>query len=215
MADWWPGRHADSSFQKYIFMNDVLKNIHDRRAVRKYKNMTVPTEIIDILLDAGRMAPSAMNRQPWKFYILTDPKKIHAYSKEIAGIAVKEIKHIGIREAAKLTLSFFHLSTMMSFLKNDDNIFYGVPVVIFITSAIADEWGALDVGMCAQNIMLAAKAMGLDSCPVGFAKYVTQTRDYYQLNISDAEQVQLAVVVGFGDESPKLHERITDNVVYI
>ena len=189
--------------------------MYERRAVRKYKNMTVPREMIDILLDAGRVAPSAINRQPWKFYVLTDPKKIHAYSKEIAEIAVKEIKHVGLKEAAKLTLSFFHLSTMMNFLKNDDHIFYGAPVVILITSTIADEWGALDVGMCAQNIMLAAKAMGLDSCPVGFAKYITQTRDYYQLNIPDTEQIQLAVIVGFGDEKPKMHERITDNVVYI
>jgi nitroreductase len=71
-------------------MNDILKNIFERRAVRKYKNMTVPKDLIGILLDAGRMAPSAMNRQPWKFYVLTDSKKIKSFSKEIAEVAIRE-----------------------------------------------------------------------------------------------------------------------------
>ena len=168
-----------------------------------------------MLLDAGRMAPSAMNRQPWKFYVVTDHKKITAFSKEIAEQAIKQIKHVNLKEAAKMTLSFFHLSTMVNFLKNEDHIFYGAPVVIFITSPKEDEWGALDVGMCAQNIMLAAKSMGLDTCPVGFAKFVTQTKDYYLLNIPDTEQLHLAIIAGYGDEEPDVHERLEDNAAYI
>ena len=196
-------------------MNETLKNIYERRAVRKYKNVTVAKDIIDMLLDAGRMAPSAMNRQPWKFYVVTDHKKIMAFSKEIAAQAIKQIKHINLKEVAEMTLSFFHLSTMVNFLKNEDHIFYGAPVVIFITSPKKDEWGALDVGMCAQNIMLAAKSLGLDTCPVGFAKFVTQTKDYYLLNIPDTEQLHLAIIVGYGDEKPDIHERLEDNAAYI
>ena len=94
-------------------------------------------------------------------------------------------------------------------------MFYGAPVVIFITAPRKDEWGALDVGMCAQNIMLAAKAMGLDTCPVGFAKFVTQVKDYPMLGIPAGEEVQLAVIIGFGDEHPKPHERVRDNISYI
>ena len=196
-------------------MNEILKNICERRAVRKFKSLSISRELIDILLDAGRMAPSAMNRQPWKFYVLTDPKKIKAISKEISAIAVKEIKHVGIKDVVKMTLSTFHLSTMVNFLTTGDHVFYGAPVVIFITTPKEDEWGSLDVGMCAQNIMLAAKALGLDTCPVGFAKFVTQTKNYYQLNIPATEQVHLAIIVGYGNEHPEAHERITTNVQYI
>jgi nitroreductase len=196
-------------------MNETLKNIYERRAVRKYKDLPVAKEIIDQLLEAGRMAPSAMNRQPWKFYVLTDKRKIKTFSKEIAEIAVKELKHVSFLDAAKLTLSFFHFSTMINFLKNDDHIFYGAPAVILITAPKEDEWGALDIGMCSQNIMLAARSFGLDTCPVGFAKFITQTKDYYMLNIPAAEQLYLAIVVGFGDEQPEAHARIENNVVYI
>lgn len=200
---------------KTCFMTDTMQNIYQRRAVRKYKNMPVAREIIDQLIAAGRMAPSAMNKQPWKFYVLLDKKLIKTLSKEIAEIAIKEIRHTNVREIVKMTLSSFHLSTMIDFLQTADHIFYGAPVIIFITSPVNDAWGALDVGMCSQNIMLAAKALGLDTCPVGFAKFVTQVKDFYRLNIPASEQVDLAITVGYGDEIPKPHERLTDNVVYI
>ena len=195
-------------------MNETLKNIYTRRAVRKYKDVSLSKDIIGMLLDAGRMAPSAMNRQPWRFYVVTDPKIIKTFSKEIAEHAIKQIKHTNLKEVAKMTLSFFHLSKIVDFLKNEDHIFYGAPVVIFITSPKEDEWGALDVGMCAQNIMLAAKSLGLDTCPVGFAKFVTQTKDYYLLNIPDTEQLHLAIIVGYGNEESNIHERIENNAVY-
>jgi len=115
-------------------MNDILKNIYERRAVRKYKNISVPKDLIEMLLDAGRMAPSAMNRQPWKFYVLTDARKIRAFSKEIAQVAIREIKHTSLKDIAKMTFSHFHLSTMIDFLAHADHIFYGAPVVIFLTT---------------------------------------------------------------------------------
>jgi nitroreductase len=196
-------------------MTDTIKHIYQRRAVRKYKHMPVAKDIIDQLIAAGRMAPSAMNKQPWKFYVLTDKKLIRNLSKEIAEVAIKEIRHTSVKEIVKMTLSAFHLSKMIDFLKTDDHIFYGAPVVIFITSPVEDAWGPLDVGMCSQNIMLTAKAMGLDTCPVGLAKFVTQAKDFYLLNIPATEQVNLAIIVGYGDEEPKPMERIENNVVYI
>jgi len=45
-------------------MNEVIKNIYERRAVRKYTDQVVTKDIIEEIVDAGRMAPSAMNKQP-------------------------------------------------------------------------------------------------------------------------------------------------------
>jgi nitroreductase len=57
-------------------MNDVLKTIYERRAIRKYKDQPVDKKLIEEINDAGRMAPSAMNRQLWKFYVLMDKEQI-------------------------------------------------------------------------------------------------------------------------------------------
>lgn len=196
-------------------MNDTLKNIYERRAVRKYKSMPVANELIDQLIAAGCMAPSAMNKQPWKFYVLTDKEKIKLFSKEIGHLAIRMMKSINIKEIAKMALGFFHLSKVIDYVTTVDHVFYNAPVVIFITSPRNDDWGALDVGMCAQNMMLAAKAMGLDSCPVGFAKFVTKTKDYYLLNIPATEKVELALIIGYGNEQPKAHKRVGANVIYV
>jgi len=196
-------------------MNEVIKTIYERRAVRKYKKTPVSKDTIEQLIAAGCMAPSAMNKQPWKFYVLTEKSKIHLFSTEIAHIAFKEIKHTNITDAIKMSLSFFHLSTIVNFITSDDHVFYGAPAVILITAPKGDDWVGLNTGMCAQNIMLAAKAMGLDTCPVGFARFIMQTKDYATLHIPNTETVALAITLGYGDEHPTAHERVKNNVHFI
>lgn len=51
---------------------DVLEAIKARRSIRKYKKTPVPEEKLEKILDAGRLAPSARNSQPWKFIVLSD-----------------------------------------------------------------------------------------------------------------------------------------------
>lgn len=51
---------------------DVVKAIRDRRSIRKYKSTPVEAEKVDIILQAGRWAPSASNKQPWHFIVIRD-----------------------------------------------------------------------------------------------------------------------------------------------
>lgn len=218
-------RKAPAPVQDYP--NQTVRTIYERRAVRRYKNQVVDKEIIEQLLDAGRMAPSAINKQPWRFYILTGQEEIQRYSKEIAvaaikgiatGVAKKGIRGFlktGFKQIIKTGRDFLHFSHGSDFLKAKDAIFHGAPVVIFITSPKDNEWAALDIGMCAQNIMLAAKSMGLDSCPVGLAKFIEQTKIYSTLNIPESHHVNLAIVLGYGNEHVEAKERVTGNAIFI
>lgn len=197
-------------------MNDVMKTIFDRRAVRKYKDIPVSKNIIEQLLDAGRIAPSAINKQPWKFYIVTSKEDIQLFSDEIVQEGKKAIPQMGFKKIAKAVISDISLLAHgINFLISKDPVFHGAPLVIFITAPKDDEWAALDIGMCAQNMMLAAKSLGLDTCPVGFGKTIEKTEDFYRLDIPETEQVHLAIAIGYGDEEPKVHERVKGNVHYI
>lgn len=197
-------------------MNEVIKTIFERRAVRKYKDTPISRDLIEQLLEAGRMAPSAMNRQPWKFHIVTAKEDIQLFSHEIDKVTLKNIPKMGIKNVAKAVVSGMrHLSDSIHFLTAKDPVFHGAPVVIFITAPKENEWASLDIGMCSQNIMLAAKSLGLDSCPVGFGKFVEQTEDYSKLNIPSTDQIHLAIIIGYGDETPDIHERIKDNAYYL
>lgn len=196
-------------------MNEVLKTIYERRAVRKYKDDPVDRTLIEQLLEAGRMAPSAINKQPWKFYVLTKKDDIAEFSKAIAKASTKVFLKSGLKNIVKTAYSAFHLSHGVDFLKVEDPIFHGAPVVVFITSQKDNEWAALDIGMCSQNMMLAAKSLGLESCPVGLGKFVEQTDMYSRLNIPPSETVNLALIFGYGNENPEVKERIKNNVLYL
>jgi nitroreductase len=45
--------------------------ISSRRSIRKYENKEIPQEVLDQILEAGRQAPSAVNRQPYRFVVVT------------------------------------------------------------------------------------------------------------------------------------------------
>lgn len=194
------------------------KTIYERRAVRKFKDRRISRDLLAELLEAGRMAPSAMNKQPWHFYVLTNQETIQAFSKEIASVALKDTLHAGaagIKQVVKAAAGLLHFPHGINFHALKDPVFHGAPAVIFLTADRNNEWAALDIGMCAQNIMLAAKAVGIDSCPVGFGKYVEKTKIFPKLHVPAAEKVHLAIILGYGSESPELHERGKDNALFI
>jgi nitroreductase len=63
--------------QRYHFLGrndqvDVFEAIRTRRSIRAYKNEPVPTESLDKVLEAARIAPSAGNRQEYKFVVVQD-----------------------------------------------------------------------------------------------------------------------------------------------
>lgn len=198
-----------------MLSNETLGTIYTRRAVRKYKDQEVSKDLIDQILNAGRMAPSAINMQPWNFYVLTDKEKIAEYSKAIKSVAAKQVFKMGFRSLVKTAVSAVKMSHGVDFFKEKDAVFHGAPVVIFVTGDIHNEWAQLDIGMCVQNMMLGAKSLGLDTCPIGFAKYIEETEIYNELNISKSEKVMLAVILGYGDENPEFHDRIKDNATYL
>jgi len=50
----------------------LLDAIYSRRSIRKYENKDIPQEILQQILEAGRCAPSAVNRQPFRFVVVND-----------------------------------------------------------------------------------------------------------------------------------------------
>lgn len=54
---------------------DTLQTILERRSIRKYKPEPIPAEHLQQILEATRQAPSAANRQPWHFIIVSQPEQ--------------------------------------------------------------------------------------------------------------------------------------------
>ena len=57
-----------------------IRSIYERRSIRKYQDQSVPRAFIEEILNAGRMAPSAKNRQPWKYVVCGGTYKTVSYT---------------------------------------------------------------------------------------------------------------------------------------
>ncbi|MBX7257949.1 MAG: nitroreductase family protein [Candidatus Hydrogenedentes bacterium] len=76
---------------------DALEALRTRRSFRVYENKPVPNDLLETIVDCGRLAASARNEQPWEFVVVTDP----ALRKQIAD-ATDFGKHVALAGACIL-----------------------------------------------------------------------------------------------------------------
>lgn len=90
--------------------NPVIEAIFQRRSIRKYTDQPVETEKLDLLLQAGMAAPSAMNCKPWEFILVTRPDTMAQFRSRLmfgdrnapAAIAVCANPGVSTNPAARL-----------------------------------------------------------------------------------------------------------------
>lgn len=67
----------------------LLDVILSRRSIRRYENKEIPKDVLDKIVEAGRQSPSAANRQPYRFVIVTDSE----IKKELHGMFSRFLKN--------------------------------------------------------------------------------------------------------------------------
>jgi nitroreductase len=167
--------------------NPVERIILERRSVRKYKDKQVPEKLVRRILEAGRFAPSAGNSQPWKFIVVRDREMIEDMEKYVR-LRCKVLKFmlnwqtsplgkfawLYSQMGARLMPNLMHpipFGATALIADGKLKLFHGAPTVILI---LMDTRGAakppVDVGICGQNMILAAHSLGLGTCWVGFVE---------------------------------------------
>lgn len=166
--------------------------ISGRRSVRKYKEVAVPKEIIEKILKAGTLAPSGMNAQPWRFVVIENKNAIIKISKW-----VKEIL---------LGMPFWPDHYKKAFQSEEDTIFYGAPLLIFVCVPKKEEWktvNLLDCGLAAQNMFLTAYQEGLGSCFIGFGSFLNQDpKALAEAGIPEGHELMAPLIFGYPAETP-------------
>jgi nitroreductase len=143
---------------------DVIEAIYHRRSVRAFTADAVRSEVIDDLVSAAVHAPSAMNLQPWAFCIIEGQATLSQFSER----AKRQLL-----ETITPDSPFFHYSGQLSEPAFD--IFYGASVLVVIAATSDVAQCAEDCCLAAQSLMLAAHAMGLGTCCIGFAPPLAQS----------------------------------------
>ena len=167
-------------------LTGVEQVVYTRRSTRVYKSDPVPKELINRVLEAGRFAPSAGNCQGWKFVVLTDKTLMDELSEstlKFLNLFTKLYQGKDpFRSTIKKSLAFLKpegidqrpMVAMQALLtpKFGDkklSAFFDAPVAILLLphhQHISDA--SLGIGICAQNMVLAAHSLGLGTCYVGF-----------------------------------------------
>lgn len=157
---------------------DVKKAIEDRYSCRKYQDKKVPQEVLDELLKAVELAPSAHNNQPTRVYVIDDEKSLQK-------------------------------------LATTRGAYFGEPCVLLFTYDETVSWkrkgldqldsGHIDATICATQVALLAKEMGLETCFI-LALDPFATREMFDL--PEQEQIVLELSLGYpreGSVPSKLH----------
>ncbi|MFP4039576.1 MAG: nitroreductase family protein [Desulfosudaceae bacterium] len=164
-------------------LTETERVIYTRRSNRLFKDKEVPPEMLTRLLEAGRFAPSAGNNQPYKFIVMTSQPIIRELERRSMTV-LRKMKNMYLSKSGKRSLvktvifsvaSYFSpnkmdprpITAMEKADVSDNKIFFDAPAVILI---LKDKRGIsnpdLDVGICAQNMVLAAHSLGLGTCYV-------------------------------------------------
>ena len=169
-------------------MNEVLKNIKERRSIRKYKEDMVPKEIIEKIVEAGMYAPSGMGMQ----------------SSIIIAITNKNLRD----KLSKLNAKIMGVDT---------DPFYGAPVVLVVLAKKDIPTHVYDGSLVMENLMLAANSLGIGSCWIHRAKEEFETEEGKEilksLGIEDEYEGIGHCILGYKDEEGNLKPR-KDNFVY-
>lgn len=145
----------------------LLETIIGRRSLRRYQPDPVPHEVIEQLLTAAIWAPSAHNRQPWRFAVLT---------------SVEQKEQLALRMGQQLRADLTADQVPVSVIEADVDRSYqritSSPVVIVLCMSMADMdvypdekrqsrevvMAVQSTAMAGQNMLLMAASLGLGAC---------------------------------------------------
>ena len=209
--------------------------IASRRSLRAFLPTPVPRQTIEDMLTVASRAPSGVNTQPWKVTVLTGAAKESLSEKILAahdanaaagstGADVGEYEYYPtewtspyIERRRKIGWDLYGLlgsaktdKARMHDQHGRNYRFFDAPVgLIFSIDRILRQGSWLDYGMFLQNIMIAARGRGLDTCPqaafIGFHKIIAE-----HLALPAGEMVVCGMSLGYADESAPENRLLTE-----
>ena len=168
---------------------NVKDAIENRRSIRKYIDKEVPYEYLLELIYSAQLAPSAKNRQPWRFKIITSEEK-----NSIINMMISYDKNE--KEKSSDSISF------------TDNVMKESSSIILIFRKEDKNWRDFDllsIGACIENMCLYAEELGLATLWIGDIVFIKDKINDF-LKIKDLELVS-ALAIGYPNQTPKKRPR--------
>jgi len=197
---------------------DVIEAIHSRRSVRAFTPDPVPREVLQAIMEAALRSPSWENTQPWEFAVLGGevmksvrdalmavrlagekprldypwPKFTDPYMDRLKVDGRRLVKELGMSKENPEAMRHWRLS-MAAFFDAPNG------VVMYMDASLS-QWSMVDMGIAAENLMLAAWHHGVGTCALAAAvAYPDVLRSL--LNLPESKRMVLGIAMGYPDLS--------------
>lgn len=182
--------------------------INNRRSIRKYTNRPVDKDDIEQIIKAGSMAPSAKNRQPWKYIVYVSDERNKLLDVMESGLKKEQNEHLLLPNSSFGLPDAFHTLQIMR----------TAPVIIVIINTngispykmvnsderVTEICDTLSIGASVENILLKATELGLGTLWIANTCFA-----YNELMewIGSEGQLVGAIALGYADEHPSARPR--------
>jgi len=201
---------------------DIIEAIKGRQSIRAFTKKIVPKEMVTNILDTARFAPSGVNTQPWKVAVVFEKMRTQLGEKitealdnnissnpdymyypeewfepyksrrKACGSALYSALDIDYHETEKRKAAWYR-----------NYYFFEAPIgLLFFVDKKLQTGSIMDMGMFIQNVMLAARHYGLETCPqAALAEYPDIVRA--ALGMDDSHLLLCGMALGYADyENP-------------
>lgn len=202
---------------------ELLEGIETRRSIRGFKPTPIPEETMGKILKAASNSPSYTNTQPWEVVVVSGKKK-EELSKILYELASAKVatspdlpiptswppemeKRSGEHGARRLRALGVEREDEQKReeLRLMNYKFYGAPCVLFLfMDSSLGSWSIFDMGLFAQNLILAAHSFGVESClQASVTNYADTIREF--LGVPEVKKLVIGVSIGYPDMEAKLN----------
>ncbi|MEI3525034.1 MAG: DUF6092 family protein [Eubacteriales bacterium] len=158
---------------------ELTEVIEKRRSIRKFSDKPVSRGILEELIKAAALAPTASNLQAWRFFVADDPKLVRDIDSFSPGLSGKPPVIIAI--ASDLA--------EVERRGSKNSLVYGL---------------MMDASMAAENLMLKAADLGLGTCAI---KSYNDKAVHKLLNLPDTMRLEILISLGWPEGEPRTPKR--------
>lgn len=158
---------------------DVEEAIRNRRTIRRYKQDSIPLDVLKNLIDLARLAPMAKNIQALEFIIVRERKNVNNL--------FNMVKYAASLPEAQRTPEKGREPTAF--------------IIVLVNTSIKAEYVDYDVGAAVQNILLGAEKYGIGTCWMGNIN-ASKIREYFQ--VGDNYAIKHVISMGYPDEDSRV-----------
>ena len=174
----------------------VMEIIRKRRSIRKYKPEQISDEELEMIIEAGRLAPSGGNNQLCHFIAIQNRKRLDDLTimveEELAAMEIAPAMYKGMIRAIELCR------------KGGYDFIYHAQTLVVVANQRGYTNAMADSAIALENMMLAATSIGIGSCWINHLKWLTddtRVSGYmHAIGLKEDEQICGAVALGYPDQ---------------